>query len=51
MTGKWISLFSSHCEHLMFNGGGGGGGGMFQQNRYENLVLIDVSFTTQNNGN
>ena len=44
MTGKWISSFSSHCEHLMFNGGGGGGGvgGMFQQNRYENLVLIDV---------
>ena len=37
MTGKWISSFSSHCEHLMFNGGG-----MFQQNRYENLVLIDV---------
>ena len=27
MTGKWISSFSSHCEHLMFNGGGGGGGG------------------------
>ena len=43
MTGKWISSFSSHCEHLMFNGGGGGGGGgMFQQNRHENLVLIDV---------
>ena len=49
MTGKWISSFSSHCEHLMFNGGGGGG--MFQQNRYENLVLINVEFTTQNNGN
>ena len=50
MTGKSSkSSFRSHCEHLMFNGGGGGGGGvggggggMFQQNRYEHLVLIDV---------